>query len=559
MALQAVYEAVRATQTARSTTIDPNLDLSEVTIQQVDEFLRHHGEKDRPGALLTALAVLEARPDLVHDQSSREPLAGIINTIAQLMTPTLTITQDGDTADYQNVRQSASIGIDLVHLITSQDDVELSAAATVALIAYTDATVQWSDPDLAESAQEVLDAHFDHGNTSVQQFILEDVLHAFIRPLFSKSRPATVTASGRKAEFVQTSRYDTFNADAEANKPWKYQSRYAITVFAWTVDHADRETIQKNWHQFTPVLLTLLDETDTPLKLKSLDIFKAFWSKCPPDLMQQTGLAQVFEDAIFPAVLYLPSLTPEDESVQVLNATYSALFAIAGIDADYNTSKPQSDPKFSDKQRKLVHKIVREGILTAYQHSSEYIRIVEVLCKQLQLVVNGMGIFAVKHLKDAIPMLSAIISDPFATVHPASLIAALDALRAVQNTCWPRVPNYANNIIKMLMLCWLRIEEDEHSNNSDGQDNPEKDDQHRGAPNTVMLEASVIKEKLKHNARMLDAILTTSQEEHQNSDPVSGNGEKIEESRRSVGGGTLSERVRPLVEKHRSLGELFGP
>jgi len=185
-----------------------------------------------------------------------------------------------------------------------------------------------------------------------------------------------------------------------------------------------RKTLQKNWHQFTPVLLTLLDETDTPLKLKSLAIFKAFWAKCPSETMRQTGLTQVFEDAIFPAVLYLPSLTPEDESARILTATYSALFAIAGIDSDQETSKPQSGPggsgvvRFSDKQRRLVHKIVREGILTAYHHSGEYVTIAEVLCRQLRLVVNGMGLLAVKHLK---------VSSAFSLFSAYSCLSSLQA------------------------------------------------------------------------------------------------------------------------------------
>lgn len=155
------------------------------------------------------------------------------------------------------------------------------------------------------------------------------------------------------------------------------------------------EILRKNWHQYTPVLLTLLDETSTPFKLCALATFRTFWDKCPTEIMQQTGLAQVFEDAIFPAVLYLPGLTPEDESVQVLDATYPALLAIAGVGAGRRRLE-----QFSDKQRKLLHRIVRGGVLTAYHHSgAEHVRIAEVLCRQLRRVVSGMGILAVKHLK----------------------------------------------------------------------------------------------------------------------------------------------------------------
>lgn len=116
-------------------------------------------------------------------------------------------------------------------------------SAIIALATYTNQDDRWSSQELAESVQELLDGafgrHSSGSDAKLQAFILDEVLQGFLRPLFSKSRPATVTASGRKAEFVQPSRYDNFDADAEANKPWKYQQRYAVTVFSWAVDHTD--------------------------------------------------------------------------------------------------------------------------------------------------------------------------------------------------------------------------------------------------------------------------------------------------------------------------------
>lgn len=118
------------------------------------------------------------------------------------------------------------------------------------LTSYSDASEKWSDEDLAESAQELLDSYFESSSSQLQQFILDDISQAFIRPLFSKSRPATVTASGRKAEFVQPSRYGNFDVDAEANKPWKYHQRHAVTVFSWAVDHVDVSFLCSHMYNF---------------------------------------------------------------------------------------------------------------------------------------------------------------------------------------------------------------------------------------------------------------------------------------------------------------------
>ncbi|KXJ95203.1 hypothetical protein Micbo1qcDRAFT_230497 [Microdochium bolleyi] len=585
MALEAAFEAFRATAPSERSIADLSSIPNEVTLQDINELIRAHGQDDALNTLRTAQAVLDARPGLVSNASAPELLTETLSLLADVLKPDLDATQDGDHTNYDDLSLRASIGIDTIHLISSQDGVVLPPAAIIALAAYTNQDDRWSSPDLAESAQELLHTAFEDVTSGqrLQTLILDQILQALIRPLFSKSRPATVTASGRKAEFVQPSRYDNLDADAEAKKPWKYQQRYAITVFGWAVEQIDTETLRKNWHQFTPVLLTLLDDTSsTPLKLRALAIFQTFWAKCPSEIMRQTGLSQVFEDAIFPAVLYLPNLTPEDESVQVLNATYPALLAIVGgIDPDYKTSTPQSGclDKYDERQRKLLHRIVREGILTAYEHSGEHIRIVEVLCRQLQCVVNGMGVLAVKHLKNMIPMLSAIISDPFATSHTPSLAAALDALSAVQATCWPRIPYYANNLIKTLMLCWISAEEAVEEREGEARKNrPSRVEM------TTAADLRGIMDKLTHNAQMLDAILVANAADGEeaaatassSSDAPAAAGKaarssasagKVPSVTPGVDGeaeeespgfrATLAERVQPLVEKHASLGRLF--
>lgn len=131
-------------------------------------------------------------------------------------------------------------------------------------------------------------------------------------------------------------------------------------------------------------------------------MFRTFWSRCPGDLMRQTGLAQVFEDAVFPAVLYLPSLTPVEESVAILNAAYPALMVLVGINLELAANElctEATTATFTQGQQKLLDRLVREGILVGYHHASEHVRIVELLCYQLRCIVNWMGILTVKYLK----------------------------------------------------------------------------------------------------------------------------------------------------------------
>lgn len=127
--------------------------------------------------------------------------------------------------------------------------------------------------------------------------------------------------------------------------------------------------------------------------------------------MRDTGLGEVFEHAVFPAVLYLPSLTPEDESLDILSAAYPVLIEMAGLTVDrplvttgISTTEEQkqtqkSTHQITEAQRRLLDKIIREGIMVGYHHAKEHVRLVGLFCETLVCIINGMGILAVKHLK----------------------------------------------------------------------------------------------------------------------------------------------------------------
>jgi hypothetical protein len=271
----------------------------------------------------------------------------------------------------------------------------------VACTAYAMVGDLWTTPVSAALAEGILNAALPGADTKTE-FITSTILATFLRPLFSKARPATVTASGRKADFIETARHSgTLSDHSETElKPWKFAHRYAISVFDWAVAHSDQDLLAGHWHLFTPVLLTLLDEPQTDIKIRAIKIFSAFWERCPPGQMAKVGLAEVFEQAIFPAVLYLPSLTPEDESVSILDVAYPALLQIAGLPfPEEKIGEPVKQFDFTEAQKKMLDKIIRQGILVGYHHASDHIRLTELFCKKAMSIVNGMGILAVKHLK----------------------------------------------------------------------------------------------------------------------------------------------------------------
>ena len=78
------------------------------------------------------------------------------------------------------------------------------------------------------------------------KFIVERVLQGYLRPLFSRSKPASITSSGRKAEYRSdddakaNSRGQTGLAEDDAEtKPWKFGDLRAVPVVNWVVGNAD--------------------------------------------------------------------------------------------------------------------------------------------------------------------------------------------------------------------------------------------------------------------------------------------------------------------------------
>lgn len=146
------------------------------------------------------------------------------------------------------------------------------------------------------------------------------------------------------------------------------------------------------------MLLTLADDTATPVRRRGLLILTDFLTKFPDKTLHDTGLAQVFEDAIFPTLSYLPSLTPEEESVELLVPAYSALLCLAKKQPAIGKDGVARAPK-----NRFLDRMLREGVLGGYFHAKDHVRIVEVLCQQTVAILEEMGVHAVKHLKVRVP------------------------------------------------------------------------------------------------------------------------------------------------------------
>lgn len=150
----------------------------------------------------------------------------------------------------------------------------------------------------------------------------------------------------------------------------------------------------QSWNLFVPPLVTLLDDPSTPIRSRGLSMLSLFVPKMGAKRLKSTGLAEVFEDAVIPTLMFLPSITPAEESIQLLGPAYDALFTLAYV--RWGLSEVGESERVSEnrhQQMKFYDRVMRKGVLMGYMHAHEYLQIVELLTREMGVLVEKMGIY----------------------------------------------------------------------------------------------------------------------------------------------------------------------
>lgn len=283
-------------------------------------------------------------------------------------------------------------------------------------------------------------------------------LQLTIRPLFAKTQNPAVTAQGRKS--IQSSAPRAarlIHEDESETKPWKGEKEgYALELLRWVLLTVDAEGIEKIWPLVIPPIFALVDDSDPKFKAKGCDLLKLLVEITPPSLLSRTGLAQEFENSLFPCLTYLPSLTPEPESILLLNAAYPALISLAKIRYPV---PPRSDPisEAFYKRAEALDRLIWGGILFAHAHSGDHVRIAQCLLTHLASIINELGIHSVKHLRTVVPLLRNTLSDPLGLAYPPLLIQASRTMQTMIVNSWMRMELWALDILEGSSVCWVRL------------------------------------------------------------------------------------------------------
>ena len=322
-----------------------------------------------------------------------------------------------------------------------------------------DVVMAWQlrNPDTATSQGAIEEVRNSKLHGELTANLISHFLRLTIRPLFAKSQHPAVTSQGRKVTTNVLPRRFAQEESEEVAKPWKYHDSYAMSLLRWIVQNLDERQVEQNWPMLVPPILSITDDYDTKMKAQGCQFVEALLQVTPASLLARTGLSDVFKEALLPCLGYLPTLTAEDESITLLSAVYPALIVLSRS-AHHPTSKTTPE-EMKEKRAVFLDSIMRKGILAAYAHCPENIKIVEVLLHNLVLLLDELGVESVKHLKYILPMLNEVLTNPFGTTYPPLLLAGIKAMQSVVLNAWPRMAANKGEVLKGLTICWLLCED----------------------------------------------------------------------------------------------------
>ncbi|KAL8684499.1 MAG: hypothetical protein Q9224_006313, partial [Gallowayella concinna] len=225
----------------------------------------------------------------------------------------------------------------------------------------------WTNEESFRLARLLISKHLALIKTTSKDFdtLFTNLLLDNIKPFFLKSKTSLLTPQARKA--ISPLPGPAAPSDFESgSKPWKFESPHIVTVFQWTLSQLEAELIEKQWPLIIPPLLTILDDVSIAYKIRGCELLDILLKATSSSLLERSGLGEIFHNTLLPYLLYLPTLTPEEESLPLLNATYNTLITLT-----ISRFPPSSPSSTNPKRIKTLSAIFRYGILKSYTHIGE--------------------------------------------------------------------------------------------------------------------------------------------------------------------------------------------
>jgi hypothetical protein len=310
-----------------------------------------------------------------------------------------------------------------------------------------------------------------------------------IKPLFSTTQHPSLAPSGRKAAFAPPpsllhASSPLIFGDAD-QPPWKRHFatltapllRAIIGSYPFIPNDDRGAVLEDQIFLLTPALLNLLDDGTPTIKTTGFELLhdlSNLLSGAKSPILHNSGLTEVFINALESDFMLLPTLTPEAESLDILGSLYPALIALIAADSpdlpSTSSLRYPNDPSHAKaeaaRQRLLSSIVLNKGILPSLAHLSAGVAtshppIVALLLEQLRITLESMGIYATSNLQTLLPLLRGIITEPFSMAAPRMVLAALDCLNALISACEQRIrEHWWPEILRALVGGWLAVEDE---------------------------------------------------------------------------------------------------
>ncbi|TLD37789.1 trna nucleotidyltransferase [Venturia nashicola] len=286
--------------------------------------------------------------------------------------------------------------------------------------------------------------------------LITHFLRQTLKPLFSqaKSNPE-ITAAGRKKIGEPISRKAEFG-DEEVTKPWKFKEAWALDMLHWVCKSLDGEIVEREWGFLIPPILSVVDDTDVKIRARGCEILRLLLEATPSPLLKRTGLAPLFAESLYISTTYLPSLTPEEDAIIILDAALPALLTLSKTAFPPPPSRTSDEKAYTATTASLTT-LLRQAILTPYKHAGEHVLIAETLLNHLPPILDELGIETVRFLKDLVPLLGGVLMDPLGAKFPPLLLVGVKSMQCVVLNAWPRVGIWRSEILRGVCGGWLRV------------------------------------------------------------------------------------------------------
>lgn len=269
-----------------------------------------------------------------------------------------------------------------------------------------------------------------------------------------------VTGQGRRNTANTAPRGFDITYDDAAAKPWKKKEHQALEILRWVIRNIDSDSVEQHWHLLVPPLLSMVDDHQVFFKARGCELVTLLLRKTPTSLLAKTGLFDVFREALMPCFGFLPTLTPEDESIDLLAHAFPALLALhsVGFPSDHAL-----DARKKIRSTSFLDTLVRKGIFATYAHCPENIHISIVVLQNFSSINDTLGLESVKHLKHSLPLLNEVLCNPFGPASPDLLHTAVLALQSVIRNGWPLMLECRAEVLKGLCVSFINVAESDDS------------------------------------------------------------------------------------------------